>query len=84
MDFRGGLGAAYVPPIPAVRSLVGYDWLPIGEAKRWLSAIGAASLLVRDTGLPARSALYQILTMDPPEKLARRIEEKGDTSLTPR
>jgi hypothetical protein len=84
VDFRGGLGAAYVPPIPAVRSLVGYDWLPIGEAKRWLSAIGAASLLVRDTGLPARSALYQILTMDPPERLARRIEEKGDTSLTPR
>jgi len=75
VDFRGGLGAAYVPPIPAVRSLVGYDWLPIGEAKRWLSAIGAASLLVRDIGLPARSALYQILTMDPPEKLARRIEE---------
>jgi hypothetical protein len=84
VDFRGGLGAAYVPPIPAVRSLVGYDWLPIGEAKRWLSAIGAASQLVRDTGLPARSALYQILTMEPPEKIARRIEEKGDTSLTPR
>ncbi len=75
VDFRGGLGAAYVPPIPAVRSLVNYDWLPIGEAKRWLSAIGAASLLVRDTGLPARSALYQILSMDPPEKIARRIEE---------
>jgi hypothetical protein len=84
VDFRGGLGAAYVPPIPAVRSLVGYDWLPICEAKRWLSAVGAASQLVRDTSLPARSALYQILTMDPPEKIARRIEEKGDTSLTPR
>jgi hypothetical protein len=84
VDFRGGLGAAYVAPIPAVRSLVGCQWLPIGEAKRWLSAIGAASQLVRDTGLPARSALYQILTMDPPERIARRIEGKGDTSLTPR
>lgn len=82
MDFRGGVGAAYVPPVPAVRSLVGYDWLPIVAAKRWLSAIGAASLLARDTGLPARSALYQILAADPPEKIARRIEEGGDRNLT--
>lgn len=84
IDFRGGAGAVYVPPVPAVRSLVGHDWLPIVEAKRWLSAIGAASLLVRDTGLPARSALYQILAADPPEKIARRIEEGGGRSLTPR
>jgi hypothetical protein len=84
VDFRGGGGAAYVPPIPAVRSLIGYDWLPIAEARRWLSAIGAASLLLRDTGLPARSALYQILATDPPEKIARRIEEGGSRRLTSR
>jgi hypothetical protein len=75
VDFRGGAGAAYVPPVPAVRALIRCDWLPIVETKRWLSAIGAASLLVRHTGLPARSALFQILTADPPEKIARRIEE---------
>lgn len=75
VDFRTAGGAAYVPSVPATRSLVGYEWLPIVEAERWLSAIGAASLLVRDTGLSARSALYQILTADPPERLVRRIED---------
>ncbi len=84
VDFRGGAGAAHVPPVPAIRSLVGYEWLPVTDVKRWLGAIGAASLLARDTGLPARSALYQILTADPPEKIARRIEEGGGRSLTPR
>jgi len=84
IDFRGGAGAVFVPPVPAVRSLVGHDWLPIVEAKRWVAAIGAASLLVRDTGLPARSALYQVLAADPPEKIARRIEEGGGRTLTPR
>lgn len=82
VDFRDGAGTAYVPPAPAVRSLIGYDWLPIPKAERWLSAIGAASLLVRDTGLPARSALYEILAADPPEKIARRIEEGGSGRLT--
>ncbi|MFQ5802014.1 MAG: hypothetical protein ACE5JQ_03845 [Candidatus Methylomirabilales bacterium] len=82
VDFRAGLGAAYVPPVPAVRSLIGYDWLPMSEAKLWVSAIGAASLLVRDTGLPARSALHQILTADPPERIARRIEEGDGRNLT--
>jgi len=84
VDFRGRTGAAYVSPVPAVRSLIGKDWLSIVEAKRWLSAIGAASLLMRDTGLPARSALYQILSADPPEKIARRIEEGGKRKLTQR
>lgn len=83
VDFHSGVRAAYVPPVPAVRSLVGYEWLPITEAQRWLAAIGAASLLVRDTGLPARSALYQILAADPAEQIARRIEEGGSRNLTP-
>lgn len=84
VDFGGGVGTTYVPPVPAVRSLVGYDWLPVGDAKHWLAAIGAASLLVRDTGFPARSALYQVLVADPPEKIARRIEEAGGRRVTPR
>jgi hypothetical protein len=82
VDSRGGAGVAYVPPVPAVRSLIGHDWRPIVEARRWLSAIGAASQLMRDTGLPPRSALYQILAADPPEKIARRIEEGGNRRLT--
>jgi hypothetical protein len=83
VEFRSNAGAAYVPSVPAVRALVGRDWLSIGEASAWLSAIGAASLLIRETGLPARSALYQILAADPPEKLARRIEKVGGRTLTP-
>jgi hypothetical protein len=37
---------------------------------------------MRDTGLPPRSALYQVLAADPPEKIARRIEEGGNRRLT--
>lgn len=84
VDFRVVAGAVYVPPVPAVRALVGYDWLPITEARLWLAAIGAASLLVRDAGLPERSALYQILAADPPEWISRRIEESTRRILTPR
>lgn len=85
VDFQGGAGAAYVPPVPAIRSIVGHGWLPVFDAKKWLSAIGAASRLVWDTGLPARNALYQIVSADPPEWLARRIEEtqrKQNRALT--
>jgi hypothetical protein len=83
VDFGGKVGAAYVPPVPAIRALVGCDWLSIDEGTHWLAAIGAAALLIRDTGLPIRSALYQILATDPAEKLARRIEEVGGRTLTP-
>lgn len=76
VDFRAGTGSAYVPPVPAIRALTRSNWLSVAEAKVWLAGIGAASMLVRDTGLPARSALFQILTADPPEKIARRIETK--------
>jgi nucleotide-binding universal stress UspA family protein len=77
-------GAAHVPAVPAVRSLVGYDWLPFTEARRWVAAIGAAALLAQDSGLPARSALYQVLASDPAERIARRIEESGGGRLTGR
>jgi hypothetical protein len=79
VDFQGRSGSAYVPPIPAVRALVGHDWVPLNRTKYWLTAIGAASLLVRATGLPERSALYQILSADPAERLAQRIHEARKT-----
>lgn len=84
VDFRPSGGAAYVSPVPAVRALVGYEWVPSDAAAGVLAAIGAASLLARDSGLPARSALYKILAADPPERLARRIEEAGERPLMPR
>jgi hypothetical protein len=75
VDFNAGAGAAFVPPVSAVRSLIGNDWVSIGDGKRWLRAIGAASLLAGDTGFSERSALYRVLAEDPPERLARRIDE---------
>jgi hypothetical protein len=76
-DFGQSAGAAYVPGVAAVRSLIGHEWIPVPEARHWLEAIGAAGVLARDAVLPARSALYQALAADPAEKLVRRIEEKG-------
>ena len=75
-------GSAYVPPVPSVRSLIGSEWISITHARYWLNAIGAASSLARDAGLPARSSLYQALSTDPAEKLLRRIEENGRTAST--
>ncbi|MGI6604024.1 MAG: hypothetical protein ACOX2S_02925 [bacterium] len=75
-------GIAYIPPVPAVRSLIGKEWITISESNHWLNAIGSASLLVRDTALPARSGLYEILSADPAERVLRRIEERGDNRLT--
>jgi hypothetical protein len=75
-DFGQNAGAAYVPAVPAIRSLIRKEWIPVSEARFWLSAIGAAGILSRDAALPARSALYQALAADPAEKLVRRIEEK--------
>ncbi len=79
---QGNRGAAYVPPTPAVRALIGCDWVPVTEAKQWLIAIGAASRLMRAAGLPERSALYQILAADPAERIARRIEERDEMRLS--
>jgi hypothetical protein len=70
-------GAAYVPPVPAVRSLIRKEWICFPDARKWLTAIGAASVIARDAALPARSALYQALASDPAEKLVRRIEGEG-------
>lgn len=83
VDFKGYGGAAYVSPVPSVRSLIGSEWVSVDDAEKWIRAIGAASMLVQDTGFSTRSALYQILSAEPAEQLIRRIEESGGKSLTP-
>jgi hypothetical protein len=70
-------GAAYVPPVAAVRSLIGSEWIGVDQARYWLNAIGAAGALARGAALPTRSALYQALSVAPAEKLLRRIEDTG-------
>jgi hypothetical protein len=80
-DSEERTGAAFVPPVPALRAIVRREWVPVSEARHWIDAIGAASVLSRDADFPPRSAIYQALTADPAEKLVRRIEEqeKGRT-----
>lgn len=80
--FHGGEGVAQVPAVPAVRDLVGGDWVGLTAAPVWLEKIGAASLLQRDWDgrdkQPGRSTLYQILTSTTPGHILRRIEMQNE------
>jgi len=77
--FEGGEGVAMVPRVPALRALVGSDWITLDRAEKWLKAISAASLLAQATGLPERSSLYQILSAPTPGHILRRIEQSNET-----
>jgi len=77
--FEGGEGVAMVPRVPALRDLVGSEWVSLDRAEQWLKAIGAASLLAQATGLPERSNLYQILSAPTPGHILRRIEQNQES-----
>lgn len=79
ITFEGGEGVSRVPPVPALRDLVGSEWVPIHTAKRWLDAIGAAALLANATAFPARSNLYAILKSPTAGHVLRRVEQKSDS-----
>jgi hypothetical protein len=76
ITFEGGEGIARVPAVPAIRDLVGSEWVDLSEAKKWLRAIGAAALLANDTNYPERSNLYAILSANGPGHILRRIEQQ--------
>jgi hypothetical protein len=78
ITFEGGEGVARVPPVPALRDLIGAEWVRTDAAKRWLDAIGAAALLANATAFPERSNLYAILKSPTPGHILRRIEQKSD------
>lgn len=78
IEFLGGEGVARVPPIPAIRDLVGNDWVGLDKAGIWLEKIGAASLLANATSYPERSNLYQILSAITRGHVLRRIEMKSE------
>ncbi len=80
ITFEGGEGVALVPRVPALRDLVGSEWVSLDRAESWLKAIGAASLLAQATGLPERSNLYQILRAPTPGHILRRIEQNSESS----
>ena len=79
ITFEGGEGVARVPAIPALRDLVGAEWVSLDAAKRWLDAIGAAALLANSTEYPERSNLYQILKSPTLGHVLRRIEQKSES-----
>lgn len=85
ISFEGGEGVARVPPVPALRDLVGSEWIAIEDAQRgisakdWLDAIGAAALLATSTAFPERSNLYQILKSPTLGHVLRRIEQKSES-----
>ncbi len=78
IDFEGGEGVAFVPPVPSVRNLIGSNWVSIEEAQKWLRAIGASSILAGATSYPERSNLFSILSAPTPGHILRRIEEKAE------
>ena len=77
ITFDGGEGVAKVPSAPALRDLIGADWVSIDAAEKWLQAIGAAALLANSTEYPESSNLYEILKSPTPGHVLRRIEQKS-------
>jgi hypothetical protein len=79
ITFEGGEGVARVPPVPALRDLIGTEWVKIADAKKWLNAIGATALLASATAFPERTNLYAILKSPTAGHILRRIEQKSDS-----
>jgi hypothetical protein len=82
ITFEGGEGIVRVPRVPALRDLVGDDWIDLDQAEKWLKAIGAASLIAQATGFPESSNLYQILSAPTAGHLLRRIEQQSESGQT--
>lgn len=80
--FDGGEGIARVPPVPALRGLIGTEWITLDQTQIWMRAIGAAALLANATAYPERSNIYQILAASTPGHVLRRVEQKGDGAIS--
>lgn len=81
ITFEGGEGVVQVPSVPALRELVGEEWIGLDQADKWLKAIGAASLLAPASNFPESSNLYQILSAPTVGHILRRIEQKSDSGM---
>jgi hypothetical protein len=79
ITFEGGEGVARVPPVPALRAMLGAEWITVEGAKRWMDGIGAAALLANATAFPDSSNLYSILKSPTAGHILRRIEQKSDS-----
>lgn len=76
IDFQGGEGVAFVPPVAAVRELIGSNWVSLSEAERWLKQIGVASILANAGQYSERSGLFEVLVSPTAGHVLRRIEQK--------
>jgi len=59
--------------------MIGTEWVTVEAAKRWLNAIGAASLFASATAFPERSNLYSIFKSPTTGHILRRIEQKSES-----
>lgn len=76
IDFQGGEGVAFVPPVAAVRELIGSNWVSLSEAELWFRRIGVASILASAGQYSKRSGLFEVLTAPTAGHVLRRIEQK--------
>ena len=76
IDFQGGEGVAFVPPVAAARELIGSNWVPLSEADRWFQRIGIASILASAGQYSDRSGLLEVLIAPTVGHVLRRIEQK--------
>lgn len=83
IDFQGGAGVAFVPPIATVRELIGLNWIPLNEAEPWLRRIGVASILASAGQYSNRAGLFEVLTAPTAGHVLRRIEQKRTTENQP-
>lgn len=76
IDFQGGEGVAFVPPISAVRDLIGANWIPLSEANHWLKFIGISSILANAGQYSERSGLFEVMISPTAGHVLRHIEQK--------
>ena len=78
-ELRSGMasrsaGSVYVPANGPARSLLGGDWLPLGEARRWLRAIQASGALKERA---KANSLYEVMRYPSAGFLVRRLEQNA-------
>lgn len=82
-SFTGGEGIVRVPSVPALRELVGCEWLDLDGAQKWRRAIASAAQVAYAADYPERSNLYQILSSPSLGHILRRMEMKLDGGYVP-
>lgn len=83
IDFQGGEGIAFVPPVAAARELIGSNWVPLAEAELWFRRIGLASILASAGQYSERTGLFEVLTAPTAGHVLRRIEQKRAADKLP-